>query len=212
MKIISDSTPLIDGYRMPAEFSSHSGCIIIFPERPDSWQYGGVKAKKAFCEVACAIAKSEKVTVLASFEQYENARRMLPPHIRVVEMSSDDAWARDVSPEFVVNDKGDMRGVDWYFNAWGGLVDGLYFPWDKDNKIARKVCDMLDVDVYDFSDFVLEGGSISADGEGTILTTEACLLSAGRNPQLSKAEIEENLCEGLGAKKVIWLPGCILGD
>lgn len=104
-------------------------------------------------------------------------------------------------PEFVVNDKGDMRGVDWYFNAWGGLVDGLYFPWDKDNKIARKVCDMLDVDVYDFSDFVLEGGSISADGEGTILTTEACLLSAGRNPQLSKAEIEENLCEGLGAKK-----------
>lgn len=116
-------------------------------------------------------------------------------------MSSDDAWARDVSPEFVVNDKGDMRGVDWYFNAWGGLVDGLYFPWDKDNKIARKVCDMLDVDVYDFSGFVLEGGSISADGEGTILTTEACLLSAGRNPQLSKAEIEENLCEGLGAKK-----------
>ena len=212
MKIISDSTPLIDGYRMPAEVSSHSGCIIIFPERPDSWQYGGVKAKKAFCEVACAIAKSEKVTVLASFEQYENARRMLPPHIRVVEMSSDDAWARDVSPEFVVNDKGDMRGVDWYFNAWGGLVDGLYFPWDKDNKIARKVCDMLDVDVYDFSDFVLEGGSISADGEGTILTTEACLLSAGRNPQLSKAEIEENLCEGLGAKKVIWLPGGILGD
>ena len=178
MKIISDSTPLIDGYRMPAEFSSHSGCIIIFPERPDSWQYGGVKAKKAFCEVACAIAKSEKVTVLASFEQYENARRMLPPHIRVVEMSSDDAWARDVSPEFVVNDKGDMRGVDWYFNAWGGLVDGLYFPWDKDNKIARKICDMLDVDVYDFSDFVLEGGIISADGEGTILTTEACLLSA----------------------------------
>ena len=164
MKIISDSTPLIDGYRMPAEFSSHSGCIIIFPERPDSWQYGGVKAKKAFCEVACAIAKSEKVTVLASFEQYENARRMLPPHIRVVEMSSDDAWARDVSPEFVVNVKGDMRGVDWYFNAWGGLVDGLYFPWDKDTKIARKVCDMLDVDVYDFSDFVLEGGSISADG------------------------------------------------
>ena len=78
MKIISDSTPLIDGYHMPAEFSPHSGCIIIFPERPDSWQYGGVKAKKAFCEVACAIAKSEKVTVLASFEQYENARRMLP--------------------------------------------------------------------------------------------------------------------------------------
>ena len=189
MRIISDSTPLKDGYCMPAEFSAHSGCIIIFPERPDSWQYGGVKAKKAFCEVACAIAKGEKVTVLASFEQYENARRMLPSHIRVVEMSSDDAWARDVSPEFVVNKSGDMRGVDWYFNAWGGLVDGLYFPWDKDNKIARKVCDLLDIDVYDFGDFVLEGGSISSDGEGTVLTTEACLLSKGRNPHLTKSEI-----------------------
>ena len=211
MKIIKDSTPLADGFYMPAEFAPHEGCIIIFPERADSWQYGAVKARRAFCEVAKAISKSEKVTVLASAAQYDNARRMLPPEIRVVEMSSDDAWARDVSPEFVTDGK-TIRGVNWYFNAWGGLYDGLYFPWDKDNAIAAKVCDLLDVDMYDFSDFVLEGGSISSDDAGTILTTEACLLSAGRNPQLSKQQIEGRLCEGLGAKKVIWLPGGILGD
>lgn len=212
MRIITDSTPKKDGLRMPAEFSPHSGCLIIFPERADSWQYGAVKARKAFCEAAAAIAKSEKVTVLASAAQYDNARRMLPGHIRVVEMSTDDAWARDISPEFVVDDSGNMRGVDWCFNAWGGLVDGLYFPWDKDNAVARKVCDLLDTDVYDFSDFVLEGGSISADGIGTVLTTESCLLSKGRNPDMTKAQIEQRLCEGLGTEKVIWLPGGILGD
>lgn len=212
MRIITDSTPKKDGFSMPAEFSQHSGCIIIFPERADSWQYGAINARKAFCEVAKAIAIGEKVTVLASAAQYDNARRMLPDYFRVVEMSSDDAWARDVSPEFVTDGKGNIRGVDWYFNAWGGLEDGLYFPWDKDNAVAKKVCDLFDIDVYDFSDFVLEGGSISSNGKGTILTTEACLLSKGRNPKLSKQEIEQKLCEGLGAEKIIWLPGGILGD
>ena len=212
MKIISDSTPLIDGYRMPAEFSSHSGCIIIFPERPDSWQYGGVKAKKAFCEVACAIAKSEKVTVLASFEQYENARRMLPPHIRVVEMSSDDAWARDVGPTCVINEAGTVRGIDWQFNAWGGAYDGLYANWEKDNLAASRICEALKMDCYDAQQFVLEGGSIHSDGEGTLLVTEACLLSKGRNPLLKKGQIEETLKQYLGAEKVIWLPRGIYQD
>jgi agmatine/peptidylarginine deiminase len=158
---------------------------MIFPERADSWQYGAVKARKAFAEVAKAIAKGEKVTMLASHSQYDNARRLLPDYIRVVEMSSDDAWARDVSPEFVTDNKGNIRGVDFSFNAWGGLCDGLYFPWDKDNAIAKKVCDLYDIDMYDFSDFVLEGGSISVDGLGTVMTTETCLLSKGRNPDLS---------------------------
>lgn len=212
MKIIKSSTPKADGFYMPAEFSRHYGCVMIFPERADSWQYGAVKAREAFCSVASTIAKSERLIMLASFEQYENARRMLPDNIKVVEMSSDDAWARDVSPEFVIDGKGGMRGVDWKFNAWGGLHDGLYFPWDKDDKIACKVCDLLDCDVYDFRDFVLEGGSITCDGEGTVITTEACLLSRGRNPGLTRQEIEQRLCEGLGAKKVIWLPGGILGD
>lgn len=212
MRILTDSTPKKDGFYMPAEFAPHKGCIIIFPERADSWQYGAYAARRAFANVAMAIAKSEKVTVLASHAQYQNARRLMPPEIRVVEMSTDDAWARDVSPEFVIDGKGGIRGINWSFNAWGGLVDGLYFPWDKDDAVAMKVCDLLDIDVYDASDFVLEGGSISSDGEGTILTTESCLLSKGRNPDMTKEEIERRLCDMLGAEKVIWLPRGILGD
>ena len=210
MKIIA-STPKKDGFYMPAEFLPHYGCILIFPERSDSWQYGAYAARKAFVKICTAIAESEKVTVCASEKQYENARRMLPDNIRVVEMSSNDSWARDYAPTFVTDGKV-IRGINWRFNAWGGLYDGLYFPWDKDDKMARKLCDLYDKDMYDAGDFVLEGGSIHVDGEGTCITTEACLLSGGRNPDLTKEEIEDKLKEYLGVEKVIWLKNGIYND
>lgn len=210
MKVIN-STPKKDGFYMPAEFSEHYGCILIFPERSDSWQYGAYAARKAFVKICTAIAESEKVTVCASEKQYENARRMLPEHIRVVETSSNDSWARDYAPTFVT-DGNEIRGVNWTFNAWGGLYDGLYFPWDKDDKMARKLCDLYEKDMYDAGDFVLEGGSIHVDGEGTCITTEACLLSDGRNPDMTKEEIENKLKEYLGVEKVIWLKSGIYND
>ena len=212
MRILKDTTPLQDGFRMPAEFEPHEGCIMIFPERADSWQYGAYAARQAFVKVAEAISRSEKVTVCASARQYENARAMMPHNIRVVEMSNDDAWARDCCPTFVRGKEGEIRGIDWGFNAWGGLFDGLYFPWDKDNAMARKLCDLLEKDVYDKRDFILEGGSIHVDGEGTCMVTEACLLSGGRNPQLTKEEIEENLRQYLGVSTIIWLPCGIYND
>ena len=212
MRIIRNSVPAAEGFRMPAEFEPHQGCIMIFPERSDSWQYGGYAARKAFVQVAEAIARSEKVTVCASEAQYDNARAMLPPEIRVVEMSSNDSWARDYAPTFVKNDVGEVRGIDWGFNAWGGLEDGLYFPWDKDNRMARKLCDLLDMDVYDKRDFILEGGSIHVDGEGTCMVTESCLLSKGRNPGLSREEIEDNLKKYLKVSTILWLPCGIYND
>lgn len=212
MKIIKDSAPSAEGFRMPAEFEPHAGCIMIFPERADSWQYGAYGARRAFGQIAEAIARSEKVTVCASAAQYDNARALLPAHIRVVEMSSNDAWARDYAPTFVKNAQGEVRGIDWGFNAWGGLYDGLYFPWDKDDQMARKLCDLLDKDVYDKRDFILEGGSIHVDGEGTCMVTESCLLSKGRNPGLSKEEIEDVLKAYLNVAKVLWLPCGIYHD
>lgn len=210
MKILH-SMPCDDGFYMPAEFSEHYGCIMIWPHRRDSWQYGAYAARKAFAKVAEEISKSEKVIILARYDDYDSARFMLPPQIKVIEMESDDSWARDVAPTFVTNGK-DIRGIDWGFNAWGGLVDGLYFPWDRDNKIARKICDLLNKDTYDKRSFILEGGSIHTDGEGTLITTEACLLSKGRNPDMSKEEIEEMLKKTLGVKKIIWLKSGIYND
>ncbi len=199
------STPAADGYRMPAEWAHHSGCWLIWPERPDNWRLGAKPAQAAFTAVATAIAQTEPVTVAVSARQYDNARSELPESVRVVEMSSDDSWVRDCGPTFVVNDDGDVRGVDWDFNAWGGLVDGLYFPWAADDAVARKVLELEGIDRYK-APFVLEGGSIDVDGEGTLLVTAECLLSPGRNPDLSQEQIEALLRDHLGVEVVVWLP------
>ena len=199
------STPREDGFRMPAEWEPHSGCYLVWPQRPDNWRLGGKPAQAAFARVAEAIAQAEPVTVLASAGQYVNARERLPLHIRVVEMSTNDAWVRDTGPTFVVNDDGELRGVSWRFNAWGGLRGGLYFPWDADDLVGPKVCDLERVQRY-LPDFVLEGGAIDVDGQGTVLTTEECLLNPNRNPELSREQIEDRLHEHLGVSQVIWLP------
>lgn len=200
-----ETTPKQDGFRMPGEFEPHAGCWIIWPQRPDNWRLGGKPAQKVFVEVAEAISRFEPVTVCVNGDQYSNARHLLPDHVRVVEISNDDAWIRDCGATFVVNDKGDVRGVDWGFNAWGGLVDGLYFPWDKDDALAEKMCEIERIDRYRIGDFILEGGSIHVDGEGTLVVTAECLLSEGRNPHLTKEEIEETLKQYLNLEKIIWL-------
>ena len=207
-----DTTPKHDGFRMPGEFEKHAGTYIIWPERPDNWRLGAKPAQEVFVKVAEVIGKYEPVTMVVSKAQYSNARGMLPDYVRVVEMSNDDAWIRDCGATFAVNKKGIVRGVDWTFNSWGGLVDGLYFPWDQDDKIAMKMCELERVDRYRLDDFVLEGGSIHVDGEGTLMVTEECLLSKGRNPQMSKRKIEKILCEYLNCKKVLWIPRGIYND
>ena len=207
------TTPKEDGFRMPGEFETHKSSFMIWPERPDNWRLGAKYAQKVFVDVAHAISKFEEITVFASKEQYNNALYMLGDNVRVVEMSNNDSWIRDSGPTFVVNDKTkEVRGVDWDFNAWGGLVDGLYFPWDQDNMVAKKVCSLVGKDRYRLDDFVLEGGSIHVDGEGTLITTEECLLDESRNPDMTKLDIEKKLSEYLDIEKVIWLKNGIFHD
>jgi len=199
-----DSDPRRDGYRMPGEFEPHAGCWMLWPERPDNWRLGGKPAQQAFVAVATAIAASEPVSVGVSAGQYANARRLLPAAVRVVEISSNDAWMRDVGPTFVVNDRGGRRGIDWTFNAWGGLDGGLYFPWDRDDAVAQKVLEIERCDRYR-APFVLEGGAIHVDGQGTLITTEECLLNPNRNPDLSREQIERLLQRYLHVDQIVWL-------
>jgi agmatine deiminase len=195
-----DSTPAADGFRMPAEWAPHSGCWMAWPHRHDNWRERAGPAQRAFAEVAAAIAQSEPVTVAAGPGQVERAREMLPQSTRVVELASDDAWMRDIGPSFVLDGNGRRRGVDWRFNAWGGL----YEHWERDEAVAARVLEIEGDDRYR-APLVLEGGSIHVDGEGTVLTTEQCLLNPNRNPDLSREQIERLLCDYLGASKVIWL-------
>jgi agmatine deiminase len=189
---------------MPGEFEPHAGCWLLFPERGDVWGYAAVPAQRVFADVACAIARFEPVTVCASRLTYLTAREMLPPEVRVIEMSQNDAWMRDCGPTFLVNEAGDLRGVDWEFNAWGGLQGGLYYPWDQDNLVARNVLDIVGADRYK-TGLVNEGGAIHVDGEGTLITTRSVLLNENRNPGMDETQVEAILCDYLGIEKVIWL-------
>ena len=204
MSTTIDSTPCADGFRMPGEFEPHAGTWMLWPQRPDNWRLGGKPAQHAWVQVASAIARFEPVTVGVNHDQYENARSMLPANVRVIELSNDDAWIRDCGPTFIVNDEGDVRLVHWDFNAWGGLYDGLYFPWDKDRSVPQKIAEIERVDRYE-APLVMEGGSFHVDGGGTLVTTEECLLSPGRNPQLSREEIEQHLRDYLSVEKIVWL-------
>jgi agmatine deiminase len=204
-------TPRTDGYWMPAEFDRHAGTWMLWPERIDNWRDGARPAQKAFAAVAAAIAQFEPVSVGASAAQYEFARAELDPRVRVLEISNNDAWMRDVGPTFVVNASGRRRAVDWMFNAWGGLDGGLYFPWDQDDLVAQKVAAVEAVDRYR-APLVMEGGAIHTDGQGTLLVTEQCLLNPNRNPQLSKEQIEQHLRAYTGATTIIWLGQGVVND
>ena len=220
------TTPSADGYYMPAEYEPHKGCIMIWPQRPGSWKKDAKDAEQAFCAVMEAITKSEPVYLAAgkkvlaraeafAAQQKEKYReaiacgRHFP--VTVFEAETDDAWARDMAPTFVKKG-GSVRAVNWSFNAWGGTVDGLYASWKLDDAFALDFAKREGYFCYDAAPFVLEGGSIHSDGEGTVMVTEACLLSKGRNPELSKEKIGQKLKDYLGAEKIIWIPYGIYND
>ena len=204
--------PADDGFRMPAEFDEQQAVVMIWPFRQGSWGADPAKAIEAFRSVAFAINRFAKVLMLAPAAYIQQARNALPDAVRILEIEADDSWARDVAPTFVRDGAGRLRGISWQFNAWGGSVDGLYASWDKDNALAPAFCEAVGVDCYDASPFVMEGGAVHSDGEGTLLVTESCLLSKGRNPSLTKAEIELKLKQYLCAEKVLWLPRGIYND
>ena len=112
---------------------------MAWPERPDNWRLGAKPVQESYAAVAEAVNVSDPVSMAVSDGQFEHCRSMLSRSIRVVEISTDDAWMRDIGPTFVLDGNGGRRGIDWHFNAWGGLEGGLYFPWDRDERVARKL-------------------------------------------------------------------------
>ncbi|MBC7625292.1 MAG: agmatine deiminase [Aeromicrobium sp.] len=210
------SSPRADGFHMPAEWEPHAKTWMVWPERPDNWRLGAKPAQAAFTAVAHAIAAFEPVVVCANAGELANASaallvRATQHPIRVVEIDNDDAWCRDTGPTFVVNGA-ELRGIDWTFNAWGGANGGLYAMWDRDDEVAGKILATEKLVRYRSEGFVMEGGAIHVDGEGTLLVTEACLLNSNRNPQLGRSEIEAMLRDYLAVEKIIWLPRGIVND
>lgn len=192
--------PIKDGYWMPGEFEPHKACWMIWPQRGDTYRLKAVPAQKAFVEIVRAILRFEPVNVCVSSAQFDVAKDKLPDQVNLIEMASDDAWVRDTGPSFVINQAGDVRGISWQFNAWGGI----FSPFDRDAAVAGNILAHERISKYSVP-LVLEGGSIHVDGQGTLITTEACLLNPNRNPDLSRKEIESYLKTYLGVEKIIWV-------
>ena len=195
-------TPLASGYRMPAEWVPHECCWMAWPSREDQWVDGLAAAQKTYVEVARAIRRFEPVRMVAEPHCAKAAREECGANIEVIPFPIDDPWMRDSGPTFLAHRNGTHAGTAWRFNAWGGKS-----PEYADNaRLARRVLKFAGVPGYQ-SSLCLEGGAIHTDGEGTIITTESVVLNANRNPGISKQAAERELCDALGASKVIWLPG-----
>ncbi|MFD9946516.1 agmatine/peptidylarginine deiminase [Nonomuraea sp. NPDC059023] len=187
--------------RMPAEWAVHDGCLMAWPTREELWGDLLTSARQEYAAVARAIARFEPVTMVALPGQGEQARAECGDTVEVVELPIDDSWLRDSGPIFVLGPDGSRAGVDFRFNSWGGK----HHPWDRDDRISALLLDRLGVARVE-SGMILEGGAITVDGEGTLITTEQCLLHPNRNPGLTRAEIDDELKARLGVTKVIWLP------
>ncbi|WP_158046614.1 agmatine deiminase [Skermanella pratensis] len=194
------STPAADGFRMPAEWERHSRCWMAWPCRPETFAGGIDAACAAYAEVAQSIAQFEPVAMICNQADVAEVSLACGPGIEVLPMPISDSWIRDTGPSFVVDDAGRVAGVDWGFNAWGNN----YPDHQVDADLAKRMLEHLGLPRYQ-APLILEGGSFHVDGEGTLITTEECLLNPNRNPNLGKAEIEQHLKDYLGVRQVIWL-------
>jgi agmatine deiminase len=197
-----ERTPRQDGLSMPAEFGEHQACLMAWPTttRKDFWGEFFESAKDDYASVARAIAAFEPLTMICEPGTEGEVRNRCGSGIDVLELPIDDSWIRDNGPIFVTDGAGGLAIVDFRFNSWGEK----YAPWDRDAEVTARLASHLGMRRY-ATDFVLEGGSFFVDGQGTLLTTEQCLLHPNRNPSMTREDIEWHLREYLGVSTVIWL-------
>ncbi len=213
-----NKSPATLGYRMPAEWEWHRATWLTWP-RPDGISFEGCydAILPVFGQLAASLSTSEWVEINVWDREMESAARhvlqkagVVMDHVGFHYFPAYEPWCRDHGPIFVTRERGGSREkavVDWQYNAWGGK----YPPYDLDDAVPKRIAEESGVPRF-APGIVLEGGSIDVNGEGALLTTEACLLNPNRNPALSQREIEAGLVDFLAVNKVIWLGDGIAGD
>jgi agmatine deiminase len=205
---MTTTTPKTAGFTMPAEWYPHERCWMAWPCHEQTWEKIGLaKARRAYALVANTIAQYEPVTIIVNPEDKEEARALCGDGVNFITLPINDSWTRDTGCTFLLNKEGQLAGVDWIHNAWGGN----YEDCSLDQKIASTLIKETNAQ-YFHAPLVMEGGSFHVDGEGTVLTSRECLLNVNRNPQLSQNEIEQYLRDYLNCEQIIWLNQGLLGD
>ena len=194
------STPSEAGFAMPAEWERHDGCLMAWPTRRELWGEQLSAAKTDYATVASAVAAFEPVTMVCNPADVSEVRDRCGSAIEALALPIDDSWMRDNGPTFVRNSAGDVAVVNFEFNAWGER----WHPFHQDDAVPRAIASHFGMRRFD-APLVMEGGAFFVDGEGTLITTEQCLLDPNRNPHLSREQIEQLLRDYLGIRTVIWL-------
>jgi agmatine deiminase len=212
----SASTPAQQGYHMPAEWEPHEATWLSWPHSEGiSFPRSYDAVLPAFAKMVDALADSERVCINVSGPDEEaEARRVLSrnrarsEHVRFFHIPTNEPWCRDHGPVFLTR-KGNAKPaiVDWDYNAWGWK----YPPFDLDDVVPTEIGKSLGLEVF-YPGIVMEGGSLDVNGAGSLLTTRSCLLNPNRNPDLSKAQIEQKLRDYLGVTNILWLGDGIEGD
>ena len=199
-------TPTQENFYMPAEWYQHECCWMQWPTEffpinaTSSWSHFDLdKGRLAWANVANAISRFEKLKMIVHPSDSKSALNLLDKNVEILQTPIDDAWCRDTGAIFLLNEKNQLGGVDSDFNCWGYKEN-----FEQDDKVAKFMINEANAKYFK-NDMVLEGGSIHVNGQGTLITTEQCLLHENRNPHLSKDDIENNLKKFFGVTKIIWL-------
>ena len=201
--------------RLPAEWEFQSGILLTWPHLKTGWGKNLSQVEPVFTDIAAHTSRFEKVLIVAKDEAHRShitncIASLNPPMNNIIFgfADSNDSWARDHGPITLFDESGKLLLLDFQFNGWGKK-----YPSELDNKISSALSEQHCFSVpLSTIEFILEGGSIESDGEGTLLTT-GCLLSAHRNEGWTKQQIETELKELFGLQQVHWLhQGHIEGD
>jgi agmatine deiminase len=200
---------------MPAEWEPHEATWLAWPHNREDWPGRFAPIPWVYGEIVRKLSRVERVRILVRDRDVEeSARRILRKSgaemaaVEFFPQPTNRVWIRDYGPIFVKNGEGEVAAVNWRFNAWA-----KYRDWQLDNAVPARLARKLGLRAW-APGLVLEGGSIDVNGRGALLTTEECLLSPvqARNPELSRAEIEQALRDYLGVRRIAWLRNGIAGD
>ncbi|MBF0530116.1 MAG: agmatine deiminase family protein [Deltaproteobacteria bacterium] len=185
---------------MPGEFEPHERCWMAWPCR--SAAFGGrlTEARRSFSNVAKSVAAFEPVIMLARPQDSVEAASLCGPLVAIRTLPLDDSWTRDTGPVFIINTFGDVAGVDFKFNGWGGV----WPEYQNDAQLAGSIMELAGLPCYS-AGIVIEGGAIHVDGQGTLMAVAPCLLDSNRNPGLMRSDLECILSANLGVTHFIWL-------
>ena len=208
-------TPRGLGFRMPAEWEPQEAVWFVWPRDPLTWPDRVGKARDTFLDAMRAVATHQRVDLVVHHDLAADAEAAVSAagvkNVALHPVDHQDSWIRDYGPIYLVRRGADgvreRMAVKWDFNAWGNKYESLL----KDKGVVAQLGGKVGAPLHSV-DMVLEGGSIDVDGQGTLLTTEQCLLNENRNPDLAREQIERHLREYVGVEKVLWLGEGIEGD